>query len=460
MNDRQFMCNISSFKTFLLYCYHRDGSPLVVDNKTGLISLAGFPKGLKYQFSVQVSDNGYPILQSRASIQIAVKSWNHNILAFVNNSYTVNVPENTQLGAVLTTLTAHMKDYKGDVTYEFIDGNLPYTKASEHFQIDVDSGQVTLKKILDYEKRPFFKLLVKAHSKNLDSANVFLHVNVGNTNDNEPRFDAKAITILISEDTPLDSKIIQVRAHDRDDPYGERLTYKLESSASDGMFTVDASNGWVVLKKPLDREDIASHEILISVTDAKSGTIHTDKVKLTLNLQDTNDWSPRFTQKLYTFSMKENSISSHVIGQLKARDKDLDPTIRYYFKPSEKTNRYFTIDSVSGVVTLLRPLQAGNHTFEAIAYDGVNSEPVQVTVNVEHTNSKPPQCMQSYYRVNVAEDWALSEPLTHFKVTKGDENDSLLFLVQGDGASKFEVDKKGKVVYFHGQKRKRRNFRD
>ena len=414
-----------------------------MDNKTGLISLAGFPKGLRYQFSVQVSDNGYPILQSRASIQITVKSWNHKILAFVNNSYTVNVPENTKKGSVITTLLARMKDYKGDITYEFIDGNLPYTRASEYFKIDKNSGQVMLKESVDYEKRQYFKLLVKAHSKNLDSANVFLHVNIGNINDNKPRFDAKAITIPISEDVPIDSKIIQVRAHDRDDPYGERLTYKLESGASGGMFDVDVSNGWVVLKKPLDREDVSVHELVISVTDAKSEIINKDEIKITLNLLDTNDWSPKFIQNTYTFSMEENSIRSHVIGQLKARDKDLEPTIRYYFKPSEKTNRYFTIDSVSGVITLLRPLQAGNYTFEAIAYDGVNSNLVQVTVQVAHTNSKPPQCMQSYYKVNVPEDYALSKPLARFKVKKGDEGDTLLFLVQGDGASKFKVNKRG-----------------
>ena len=131
-----------------------------MDNKTGLISLAGFPKGLRYQFSVQVSDNGYPILQSRASIQITVKSWNHKILAFVNNSYTVNVPENTKKGSVITTLLARMKDYKGDITYEFIDGNLPYTRASEYFKIDKNSGQVMLKESVDYEKRQYFNCLL------------------------------------------------------------------------------------------------------------------------------------------------------------------------------------------------------------------------------------------------------------------------------------------------------------
>lgn len=434
------MKKTSSFSNF---CYHRDKSPLVVDNKTGLISLAGFPKGLRYQFSVQVSDNGYPILQSRASIQITVKSWNHKILAFVNNSYTVNVPESTQKDSVIVTLTARMKDYKGDITYEFIDGNLPYTKASEYFKIDKDSGQVILKENVDYEKRHYFKLLVKAHSKNLDSANVFLYVNIGNVNDNMPLFDVKTITIPISEDTPIDSKIIQVRAHDRDDPHGERLTYKLESGASGGMFVVDVSNGWVVLKKPFDREDVSVHELVISVTDAKTGIINKDEIKITLNLLDTNDWSPKFTQNTYIFSMEDNSISSHVIGQLKARDKDLEPIIRYYFKPSEKTNRYFTIDSVSGVITLLRPLQAGNYTFEAIAYDGVNSNPVQVTVQVVHTNSKPPQCMQSYYKVNVDENLGLQTPLTRFKVKKGDERDTLSFLVQGDGASKLKVNKRG-----------------
>lgn len=413
-----------------------------MDNKTGLVSLAGFPKGLKYQFSVQVSDNGYPILQSRASIQISVKSWNHNIMTFINSSYEVTVPENTPKDSVITTLVAYMKDYKGDLFYELVDGNLPYTKASECFEIGKTTGKVTLKKPLDFEERGYYKLLVKAHTKHMDSANVFLRINVGNINDNVPQFHSDVINIQVTEDLAIDSKIIQVRAHDPDDPHGERLVYKLKGSAS-GMFVVDASNGWVVLKKLFDREDVATHVIIITVSDATSGTVHTDEVKLTINLLDTNDWSPRFTKKQYTFEMEDSAIALHVIGQLEARDKDLKPTIRYYFKPSQKTNRYFTVDSISGVVTLLRPLKAGDYTFQAIAYDGVNRNSVQVSIKVKATNSQPPHCKQSYYKVNVPEDWDISKPLSEFKVTKGDEGDSLLFLVQGDGISKFLVDKKG-----------------
>lgn len=425
------------------YFFYSDDSPLVVDNKTGLISLAGFPKGLKYQFSVQVSDNGYPILQSRASIQISVKSWNHNILSFVNNSYVVKVKESAKHGAFLTQMVAELKDYDGEITYEFIDGNLPHTKATNLFSIDPKDGKVHLTGSLDYEKISDYKLLVKARAQNVDSANVYVHVHVVNENDNSPKFDRDHITIHISENTPVQTRIIQVSARDADDPQGKILHYKINEGASN-MFEIDASSGWVTVKEALDREDKTSHEMSIEVTDMMDDAGKSDRLKLNVVLVDSNDWRPVFDQDKYTFQMKENAIVSHLIGTLQSRDQDLNSTVRYYFSPLEKTNQQFAINPITGDITLLRRVQrAGDFLFEAIAYDGVNKNSVKVTIHVEDLNDKPPVCLNSFYTVDVKENWDLAKPLAHIQVENGDASDELMFMVQGEGVSKFKVNKKG-----------------
>ena len=401
--------------------------------------MAGFPKGLKYQFSVQVSDNGYPILQSRASIQISVKSWNHNILSFTNNSYVVKVKESAKQGTLLTQLGAELKDYVGEISFEFIDGNLPHTKATNLFAIDPKNGKVHLTGSLDYEKIRDYKLLVKARAQNVDSASIFVRVHVINENDNPPRFDRDEITIHISENTPVGTKIIQVLARDADDPIGEILHYKIKEGASD-MFEIDASSGWVTVKEALDREDKASHEMLIKVIDMMDDSGKSDQLKLNVVLMDSNDWEPVFNQNEYTFKMKEDAIVSHVVGTLQSHDKDLNSTVRYYFSPLEKTNQQFAIDSITGDITLLRRAQrAGEFSFEAIAYDGVNKNSAQVTVIVEDLNDKPPVCLNSYYSVDVKEDWALAKPLAHIKVDNGDVSDELMFMIQGEGLSLIHI---------------------
>ncbi|XP_066917747.1 protocadherin Fat 1-like [Clytia hemisphaerica] len=416
-------------------------SPLVVDNKTGLISLAGYAKGLKYQFSVQVSDNGYPILQSRTGIQVSVKRWDHRVFAFANNSYTVNVAEDKAVGSILTQLTARLKDYKGSIKYGFIDGNLPYTKASDYFTIE--SGKIRIKRALDHEKITNFKLLVKARADNGESTNAFVYIHVRNINDNKPRFDPSTITVKISENTPVHSRVIQVKARDVDDPYGDQLTYKINDGDAEGMFLIDEASGWVYVKKPLDREVQETHKLIIQVSDATKGTINTAELSLTINLSDVNDWAPKFTRDRYEFKMKENAISSHVIGQLKSHDKDLDSVVRYYFDPLEKSNRMFSLDPQSGVITLLRPIPPDTYTFKVIAFDGVNRNSATVIITVEDIDDKNPQCLQAYYKIDVAEDWPTSDALTKFRVKKGDAKDTLSFYVQGDGNSKFEVSEQG-----------------
>ena len=425
----------------------RSDTPLLVDNKTGIISLAGTPRGHKYQFSIQVSDNGYPVQQSRADIKILVKGWNENILMFTNSTYVVQVREDVTPKKPLLQVNATMKDYHGGTSYTFVQGNLQHTKSEGFFEIDRVTGQITLVGKLDYELISSYKLMVEAQIETGDVTNCFVVINVINTNDNSPDFVTKSYSISISESTPRGTEIIQVSAKDLDDPNGDSLSYSFSSRSS--YFVIDKKSGWVKVKQPLDREKQDNYNLVVRVRD---GTRKNVKTMLSISIVDVNDSPPEFEEREYTFVLTEDALVRQVIGTVKAIDKDLNSTIQYFYQsPTQSTksastntkyNRQFSINHNTGTISLLKSIKAGLHSFTVVAYDGLHVTPTRVTIRVTDVNDNSPVCLNSFYDKKIREDWDLSKEIIRIKAHDHDTSDLLRYNVQGNGIGKFRIDKK------------------
>lgn len=74
-----------------------------------------------------------------------------------------------------------------------------------------------------------------------------------------------------------------------------------------------------------------------------------------ITLSDVNDNAPVFTQANYVAMVPENYVSKMIVTRVAAIDSDLGINRRVLYS-MEDTNRVFAIDSVSGVITLLRSL--------------------------------------------------------------------------------------------------------
>lgn len=440
---RRIFWNLPLSKSFRLFPKYRSETPLMVDNKTGIISLAGNPRGNKYQFSIQVSDNGYPVKQSRADIKILVKGWNQNILTFRNSRYVVDVFENSTTNSSLLTVKAHLDGYRGNVTYKIINGNLPHTRGTGLFEIDPDKGVIALVGELDYESIKSYKLMINAETTHGESANCFVVVNVLNVNDNLPTFLTKQYSISVAENTPKGTKLIQLVGIDRDDPSGNSLAYSFSSKSP--YFAINKRTGRVRLKKTLDREKQDSYNLVVRVKDGRS----TAKSALSITVIDVNDSPPRFTKNEYSFSINEDVLMRQPIGTVEAKDDDLNSTLQYFFNSTGLYNSQFFIDHKSGDISLLKPIKAGLHQFSVVAYDGFHSTPTKVTVRVADVNDHSPVCINSYYSLPIKEDWDIANSIVVVKASDEDTADSLKYAVQGDGVGKFKIDEKtGNCLYF------------
>lgn len=93
-----------------------------------------------------------------------------------------------------------------------------------------------------------------------------IHITVMDNNDNAPIFFQPTYDVIVSEDTPPDTKVVQVQASDRDKHH--QLTYSLQSSIdpnSMGLFRIHPTQGTIYTTQRLDHEACARHILTVIV---------------------------------------------------------------------------------------------------------------------------------------------------------------------------------------------------
>ena len=147
-------------------------------------------------------------------------------------------------------------------------------------------------------------------------------------------------------------QILQVNAIDKDVGNNAKISYKLtevkpESGEVDrDTFGVSPNNGWIYLKRQLDRETTAAYTLKVVASD--NGTPrHSATAVVLVNASDYNDNDPQFLRDAYEFAVEENRPRGTVFGAVQALDADAgnNAAIRYSLIPS---NSSFQIDAFTG----------------------------------------------------------------------------------------------------------------
>ncbi|KAJ8359792.1 hypothetical protein SKAU_G00163170 [Synaphobranchus kaupii] len=245
-------------------------------------------------------------LNSSAPLTIAILDQNDNPPVFSPASITVHLPENSPTGVVVTQLSASDADSgaNGWLLYRLESG------AQDRFIMDSLSGAVLVANAtLDREERGSYRLVIVATDRGTPplSGTATLSVVLDDINDSRPHFLQPVHTVNVNESTPAGTVVATLTAEDPD--LRPRLEYYIISVEArddgnnpvDGLqnsFGIDFHTGAVFVRNPLNRELVASFEIMVSVHDNASDVIDQSvsvpNARLTVNVLDVNDNVPRF----------------------------------------------------------------------------------------------------------------------------------------------------------------------
>ncbi|XP_039707559.1 cadherin-24 isoform X3 [Pteropus medius] len=264
------------------------------------------------------------------------------------------------------------------------------------FVIDEATGNIHVTKSLDREEKAQYVLLAqavdRASNRPLEPPSEFI-IKVQDINDNPPIFPLGPYHATVPEMSnvaqlrsgssspdvlpnlalpllsgvpgpPTGTSVIQVTAHDADDPsYGNSA--KLVYTVLDGLpfFSVDPQTG--VVRTAIPNMDRETQEEFLVVIQAKDMGGHmgglSGSTTVTVTLSDVNDNPPKFPQSLYQFSVVETAGPGTLVGRLRAQDPDLgDNALMAYSILDGEGAEVFSISTDTqgrdGLLTVRKPL--------------------------------------------------------------------------------------------------------
>ncbi|XP_036935519.1 protocadherin-16-like [Acanthopagrus latus] len=306
-----------------------------------------------YTVTVFAKDGGLPPNYAKATVRIRVLDENDNPPFFGRLYYSIEVPENLE-AMPLFTLRAIDKDAgaSAEINYK-ITGD-----SSGDFHLDRHSGVLSTSRPLDREKRPGYTLTVTAQDQGHPplSSTVTVEVTVMDINDHSPQFESSSYTADVSEDVPIGSLVLEVKAIDLDQGPNSQVVYYL-SSGSQSMFIIDQNTGRIITAAPLDRERTASYTFEVCATDSSPVNPRNSTAQVTVYIQDVNDNAPFFIQDPLIVNISISSVSSRrVLATMRAEDKDFGANGSVFYRFANPV-RGFAINSLTGDIQATEKLQ-------------------------------------------------------------------------------------------------------
>lgn len=350
--------NISSNGYFHIYIRQRsDGrrhAELVLDRELDR------EKQAEVVFSITAVDGGSPPRSGTAVICVVVLDANDNIPVFTQSLYKVRVLENSSEDTLVAVVSAKDLDsgMNGEIAYSIVQNS---EDNRETFKINSETGQIRLKKTLDYEEIKTYEIDVQATDGGGLSANCKVEVGVQDVNDNAPEVTITSLTSSLSEAAPLNTVVALFSVRDRDSGNNGRTSCELLGEQPFSILPLVGEAYALVTLEALDREKVSGYNVPVRASDAGTPALSTSKT-LVVRLSDVNDNAPTFSQAIYNMVLRENKPAGTILGRLNATDADAgeNALVSYMLVLTplgvSAARSFLSVEAESGIVRALHPV--------------------------------------------------------------------------------------------------------
>ncbi|XP_068963502.1 protocadherin beta-15-like [Petaurus breviceps papuanus] len=351
------------------------------------------------RLTLMALDGGSPPRSGTTEVRILVMDINDNAPVFVQSRYEVQVPENSPIGSLVVTVSARDLDIgnNGQILYSLFHRS---EEISKTFEVNQNSGEVRMRKQLDFETIQSYEVDIEAIDGGGLSGKCTVVVQVTDVNDNPPGLTISSLTSPISENLP-ETMVAVFKTRDRDSGDNGKMVCFIQDDLP-FILKPSVDNFYTLLTEgALDRESKAEYNITITVMDLGTPRLKTEH-NITVLVSDINDNPPVFTQTLYMLYLQENNSPALHIGSVSASDRDsgTNAKVTYSLLSSEFRDlplfSYISINSDNGHLYILQSLDyeaIQTFHFTVMATDGGSpalSSQAMVRVMVLDENDNSP----------------------------------------------------------------------
>uniref|UniRef100_A0A3Q4GHJ0 Cadherin-10 n=1 Tax=Neolamprologus brichardi TaxID=32507 RepID=A0A3Q4GHJ0_NEOBR len=394
------------------------GTLFLIDEKSGDIHATkrlDREEKAMYTLNAKVLDrNTNAELEPDTEFNIKIHDINDNAPKFAKEIYFASVPEMSEVGTSVVTVTATDAD---DQTY----GNsakLVYSilQGQPYFSVDSENGTIkTALPGMDREVKENYQVVIQAKDMAGQmgglSGTTTVSITLSDVNDSPPRFANHSFRVTAVESTVIGAAIGRIKADDPDVGRNAEMEYTIVGGHDIFNIITDqiTQEGVIIIKKPLDYETKRDYEFRVEVKntylDARfiHGLQFKDYATVKVTVEDVDE-PPIFTRNPYIIEVHEDTAAGSFVGVVSARDPDADNNIscRYSIDRHTDLERLFNIDSVNGTITTLKALDRETskwHNISVVATEINNPRQttrVPVFIKVLDVNDNAPEFAMSY----------------------------------------------------------------
>ncbi|XP_056136547.1 protocadherin alpha-C2-like isoform X1 [Lampris incognitus] len=357
-----------------------------------------------------------------------------------------SIPEEMEEGSIVANLASDLElDVKTLSTRKM---RIDAVANKKYFDVNKETGELYILEKVDREHLCPWKTTTSCFLK-LDVTienpiRMFnIEIEIIDINDNAPHFRRDTMHLDISETSSVGERFSLNNAVDTDVGTNSVKDYHLSSS---DHFAIEIQTGRdgskfadLVLKKPLDREERAVHNLILTAVDGGVPT-RTGTASVVVRVLDINDNAPAFDKDFYKIDVMENSPIGSLVVKLNVTDLDegtnSDIVYSYSLYTSEKTQNTFSLNPDNGEIRVKEMINYEDfkiYDMEVIATDkGPNalSGQCKLTILVTDMNDNHPEISIKSFQSPIKENAPVDTVIAVVSASDKDSGDNGLVDLQ------------------------------
>uniref|UniRef100_A0A7N8XKY0 FAT atypical cadherin 1a n=1 Tax=Mastacembelus armatus TaxID=205130 RepID=A0A7N8XKY0_9TELE len=359
-----------------------------VDPRTGdvfVIEPMDYEVSHEYYITIEATDGGSPPLSDMATVNINLTDVNDNSPVFSQDVYTAVVSEDTELGKSVMTVMAEDLDGPSynHVRFSIVDGN-----QGSPFTIDPVRGELKVARQLDRERTSGYTLMVVASDNGAPplSSSTMINIDISDVNDNPPLFSQANYSLIIQENQPKGTSVLQLTVTDRDASHnGPPFTFAIVDGNEGDVFHIN-QQGALVAVGVLNRKSKEHYLLQAQVSDSGKPPLFSTAF-ISARVIEESVYPPAILPLDIFISTAGDEYPGGVLGKIHATDQDIYDTLTYSLAPSpsssaDEDGTLFSVSASDGKIIALRPLDVGHYPLNVTVTDGRFTTVADVNVHV------------------------------------------------------------------------------
>ncbi|XP_051784464.1 protocadherin Fat 1a isoform X3 [Erpetoichthys calabaricus] len=358
-----------------------------IDSNTGAIFVIedlDYEKSHEYYLSVEATDGGSPPLSDVATVNINLTDVNDNAPKFSRDIYAAVINEDAVPGQLVITAIADDIDGPSNnrIHYSIVNGN-----QGSPFSIDSNKGEVKVARQLDREKISGYTLMVQA----TDNGNppmfntTTINIDVSDVNDNPPVFSQANYSIIIQENRPVGTSVLQLLVTDKDASHnGPPFSYTIISGNEENVFEINQL-GVLAVSASLAHDKNDHYLLHVQVADNGKPQLFSTTF-ISIRVIEESIYPPAILPLEIFITTHGEEYMGGVIGKIHATDQDIYDTLTY--NQGSKSESLFSVSSTDGKLIARKGLDVGQYSLNVTVTDGKFTVAADINVHIKQVTQE------------------------------------------------------------------------